>query len=318
MIRIGVDAMGGDHAPQVVVRGAVEAAAELGPERRVVLFGDRDAIVRLLREEGAEESALEIVHTTEVIGFDDNPAVAFVKKADSSITVGFNHLKDGRIDGFASAGNTGAMMAGSMLAIKPVEGVIRPVISTVIPTTDGGRTLLLDVGLNVDCKPEVLYQYGIIGNLFARHVMKVAEPRVGLLNIGEESEKGNHAAKTVYELMASSDEFRFAGNVEAQSLFTGDVADVIVCDGFVGNVVLKQTEGFYHILKGRAVADTFVDSLNYELYGGTPVLGVNATVVIGHGRSSAQAIKNMILQTERMVQSSINTRIAEAFAGCNK
>ena len=314
MIRIGVDAMGGDYAPQAVVKGAIGAAAKVCAECRIVLYGDKERIGAVLAKEGVSETLFDIVHTTEVIGFDDNPAIAFGKKADSSITVGFNHLKEGKIDAFASAGNTGAMLVGSMLAVKAVPGVIRPTISSLAPTSKGGQVLLLDVGLNVDSKPEVLYQYGIIGSLFASYVMQVDSPRVAILNIGEESEKGNLATKAAYELMAATDRFNFVGNVEAKRIFTGEIADVVVCDGFTGNVVLKQAEGFYNILKSRGVEDSFVDALNYEVYGGTPVLGVNGTVMVGHGCSTPLAIENMVLQSEKMIQAEIISKIRDAFA----
>ena len=314
MIRLGLDAMGGDHAPQAIVKGAVAALKELGGDCRVVLYGDRDRIEEVLREENTSPELFDIVHTTEVIGFDDSPSQAFVKKPGSSIAVGFSHLKTGKIDGFASAGSTGAMLVGSMLTVKQTEGVIRPTIAAVVNNVMGGPLMLLDVGLNVDSRADVLYQWGIIGSLYINHVMGVENPRVALLNIGEEREKGDLTARAAHELMASGDDFNFVGNIEGKDIFTGRVADVIVCDGFVGNAVLKQAEGFYSILKKNGVKDGFVDSLNYELYGGTPILGVNGAVVVGHGRSTPLAIKNMVLQTEKMAKADIGVRIKEAFS----
>jgi len=250
-----------------------------------------------------------------VIGFDDHPSQAFVKKPDSSIAIGFSDLKAGEIQGFASAGNTGAMLVGSMLTVKQTEGVIRPTIAGAIGNAKGEPLVLLDVGLNVDSKPEVLYQWGIIGSLYANHVLGLSKPRVALLNIGGEREKGDQTARAAHEMMAAGGDFDFVGNVEGEDIFSGRIADVIVCDGFVGNVVIKQTEGFYSLLKKNGVRDTFVDSLNYELYGGTPILGVNGTVVVGHGRSTPLAIKNMVLQTEKMAKADIGARIREVFAG---
>jgi fatty acid/phospholipid synthesis protein PlsX len=247
-MKIGLDVMGGDFAPEATVSGVIEAAKYVMPGTKIVLFGDKESITGILSRENCPEETFEIVHTTQVIEMGENPAHSFSKKPDSSITVGFNYLREGKIDGFASAGSTGAMMVGSMYSAKPVEGIIRPTISTVIPTEDGGESLLLDVGLNVDCKPDVLYQYGVIGSIYAKTILGIENPRVALLNIGEEAEKGNLVSKATYEMMAGTSEFNFVGNVEAKHLFDKEVADVIVCDGFIGNTILKQTEGFYSIL----------------------------------------------------------------------
>ena len=204
------------------------------------------------------------------------------------------------------------MMVGSMYAVKPIEGVIRPTISSLIPTILGRSGLILDVGLNIDCKPEVLYQYGILGSIYAQSVLGIENPRVALLNIGEEREKGNAQAKATHELMANNNgDFNFVGNIEGTQLFTGKVADVIVCDGFMGNVVLKQAESMYHILKKMGIENAFLDGMNYESVGGTPVLGINAPVVIGHGCSTPLAIKNMILQTERQVKADLASKLKQ-------
>ena len=210
--------MGGDYAPQAVVSGAVLAAGLIAPQSKIVLFGDRPSIEELLAKENFRADAFDIVHTTQVIEMGDNPALTFRQKPDSSIAVGFRHLTEGRIDGFASAGSTGAMMVGCMYTVKQIEGIIRPAISSVIPTIDGGSVMLLDVGLNVDCKPEVLYQYAVIGNLYAQGVLGKKEPRIALLNIGEEKEKGNLQTKAAYELMDGSADFRFVGNIEAKHI----------------------------------------------------------------------------------------------------
>ena len=317
MVKIGLDAMGGDFAPEAAVKGAVMAAEAVGEDSRIVLFGDRDRIIGLLADEGCDASRFDIVPTTEVIEMGDHPAKAFQQKSDSSITVGFGYLAKGAIDGFASAGSTGAMMVGSMYAVKPIEGVIRPTIATSIPTVAGTPVLILDIGLNVDCKPEVLEQYALIGSIYAESVSGVANPRVALLNIGEEATKGNAQSKAAYELMRQSGEagrYNFVGNVEASHIFTGKVADVVVCDGFVGNTMLKISEGFYYINRKMGLGNDFWAGMNYELAGGTPVLGVNAPVPIGHGKSTPLAIKNMILSTENTIRTGLVERLKTAFS----
>lgn len=317
MVKIGLDAMGGDFAPEAAVKGAVMAAEAVGEDSRIVLFGDRDRIIGLLADEGCDASRFDIVPTTEVIEMGDHPAKAFQQKSDSSITVGFGYLAKGAIDGFASAGSTGAMMVGSMYAVKPIGGVIRPTIATSIPTVAGTPVLILDIGLNVDCKPEVLEQYALIGSIYAESVSGVANPRVALLNIGEEATKGNAQSKAAYELMRQSGEagrYNFVGNVEASHIFTGKVADVVVCDGFVGNTMLKISEGFYYINRKMGLGNDFWAGMNYELAGGTPVLGVNAPVTIGHGKSTPLAIKNMILSTENTIRTGLVERLKTAFS----
>lgn len=312
--KIGLDAMGGDYAPEAAVIGAIEACKELHPASRLVLFGNKEAIEAVLERENASKDLFDIVHTTQVIEMGDKSVQAFLSKPDSSLTVGFKHLKAGLIDGFASAGSTGGMMVGCMQAVKLIEGIIRPAISTIVPTlSHGGSSLLLDVGLNIDCKPDVLYQYGIIGSVYAKTVLGIENPRVALLNIGEEREKGNLVTKAAYELMDGSEDFNFVGNVEAKYLCTGKIADVIVCDGFIGNTLLKQYEGFYEMTRSIGIENDFIDRMNYESVGGTPVLGVGAPVIIGHGCSTARAIKNMILQTERTVNSRFVSKLREAF-----
>lgn len=314
MLRIGIDAMGGDFAPSATVKGAIEALEAIADDTRIVLFGDKERIEAVLREENVSAKAFDIVHCSEVIEMQDHPAQTFAKKTDSSIVVGFNHLKEGAISGFASAGSTGAMMVGCMYTVKQIEGVIRPAISTIAPTANGKNMLFLDVGLNVDCKPEVLYQYAIIGSMYAQNVLKMPNPRVGLLNIGEEKEKGNIVTKAAHELMAAGDApFNFVGNVEGKHFFQGDVADVVVCDGFVGNILLKTAESFYEIAQQRGINDAFFNDMNYEVVGGTPVLGINGVVIIGHGRSSATAIKHMILQTEATAKADLVTKLRQIF-----
>ena len=305
--------MGGDFAPEAAVQGAVLALEAIGPDSRIVLFGDEAKIKAVLEAEGCSAERFDIVATTEVIEMGDHPAKAFQAKADSSITVGFGSLAKGAIDGFASAGSTGAMMVGSMYAVKPIEGVIRPAISSIVPTIAGRPALLLDVGLNVDCKPEVLAQYGLIGSIYAEAVLGIGKPRVAVLNIGEEETKGNAQTKATYELLKEDGRINFVGNVEGSYIFTGQVADVIVCDGFVGNTVLKMAEGLYRINKKLGGGNAFWDAMNYENVGGTPVLGVNAPVIIGHGISSARAIKSMILSTEQCIKADLTVKLQHAF-----
>ena len=305
--------MGGDFAPEAAVQGAVLALEAIGPDSRIVLFGDEAKIKAVLEAEGCSAERFDIVAPTEVIEMGDHPAKAFQAKADSSITVGFGYLAKGAIDGFASAGSTGAMMVGSMYAVKPIEGVIRPTISSIVPTIAGRPALLLDVGLNVDCKPEVLAQYGLIGSIYAEAVLGIGKPRVAVLNIGEEETKGNAQTKATYELLKEDGRINFVGNVEGSYIFTGQVADVIVCDGFVGNTVLKMAEGLYRINKELGGGNAFWDAMNYENVGGTPVLGVNAPVIIGHGISSARAIKSMILSTEQCIKADLTVKLQHAF-----
>ena len=305
--------MGGDFAPEAAVQGAVLALEAIGPDSRIVLFGDEAKIKAVLEAEGCSAERFDIVATTEVIEMGDHPAKAFQAKADSSITVGFGYLAKGAIDGFASAGSTGAMMVGSMYAVKPIEGVIRPAISSIVPTIAGRPALLLDVGLNVDCKPEVLAQYGLIGSIYAEAVLGIGKPRVAVLNIGEEETKGNAQTKATYELLKEDGRINFVGNVEGSYIFTGQVADVIVCDGFTGNVILKMAEGLYRINKKLGGGNAFWDAMNYENVGGTPVLGVNAPVIIGHGISSARAIKSMILSTEQCIKADLTVKLQHAF-----
>ncbi len=313
MIKIGVDAMGGDFAPEAAVKGAVMALDAVGTDSRIVLFGDEERIRAVLAAEGCPAERFDIVATTEVIEMGDHPAKAFQTKTDSSITVGFVHLAKGAVQGFASAGSTGAMMVGSMYAVKPIDGVIRPTISSVVPTVAGRPALLLDVGLNVDVKPEVLVQYGLIGSIYAESVLGIENPRVALLNIGEEPTKGNAQTKATYEAMKADGKFNFVGNVEGSHIFSGKVADVIVCDGFVGNTVLKMAEGLYRINRAMGADNPFWNAMNYEHVGGTPVLGVGATVIIGHGSSTPLAIKNMILSTERSIKADFPAKLQRAF-----
>lgn len=311
-MKIGVDIMGGDFAPEVVVEGAVDSLAHLSADDELVLFGDEKSILSKLSELGADPSRFRIVPTSEVIEMGDVPSKAFAQKPNSSIAIGFRALKLKGIDGFCSAGNTGAMLVGATYTVGVTPGVLRPALATLLPAVDGRNSVILDVGLNPDTKPEVLVQYGILGSIYAKYVLEIDNPRVRLLNIGEEESKGTPAVKAAYELMREHPGINFEGNIEANNLFREAMADVIVCDGFVGNVLLKQTEAFHHIYKERNFRDSFFDRLDFESIGGTPVVGINANVVIGHGISRRKAIMNMILQTMAVVHVNLAEKIREA------
>lgn len=311
-MRIGLDIMGSDHGPAVVVNAAVMAARELPPAVRLVLIGDPDVIAQGLGANGADAGLFDIVPSQDDITMHDSATKALQTKPKSSISIGFQLLKEGKLDAFASTGNTGAMLVGSVFSVKPIPGVIRPCIPSVVPKVNGNYGILLDVGANADCKPDVLVQFGVLGSLLAEHVYHIKNPKVGLLNIGEEDKKGNAVALAAYGLMKETTQFNFIGNVEGRDLFN-DKADVIVCDGFTGNIVLKAVEAFHDLLEQRGVHEPFFDRFNYENYGGLPVLGVNGNVIIGHGISNEVTIKNMVLFTRELVESQLNDRIRDAF-----
>jgi glycerol-3-phosphate acyltransferase PlsX len=312
-IRIGVDIMGGDQAPVETTLGCIQALGELPASTRLVLLGDRERILPLLREHGVDEKAVDLVHTTEVITYTDAPTKAFSQKPDSSIAVGFRMLKEKSIDAFASAGNTGAMMVGAMFSVKTIPGILRPTISAILPKPHGGVGVLLDVGINVDCKPEMLVQFAMVGSLYAEHVFHIKKPKIGLMNVGEEAEKGDLLSQATHTLLKQAADLHFIGNVEGRDLFN-DRADVIVCDGFTGNVMLKEAESFYWMIKKRGISDPYLDRFNFEDYGGTPLLGVNAPVMIAHGISKARAIKNMVLLSHNVVEARLHDKIAGALA----
>lgn len=311
MIRLGIDIMGGDFAPRETVLGAIMASYKLPENFQLILIGDENIITNTLREEKAEIQKFQIINTTEVIGMSEAPTKAIAQKPDSSIAMGFNLLKDDHIDAFASAGNTGAMLVGAMFSVKAIPGIIRPAISSIVPKENGSIGLILDVGVNADCKPEILQQFGLLGSLLAEHVYNIPTPRVGLLNIGEEEEKGNLLSQAAHQLMKNSSDFNFIGNIEGRDLFN-EAVDVIVCDGFTGNVVLKAAESFYSLLKRRGINDDYFERFNYENYGGTPILGVNSNVIIAHGISKAKAIMNMILLTKEVTEARLSEKVKSA------
>jgi glycerol-3-phosphate acyltransferase PlsX len=311
-MKIGLDIMGGDFAPKATVLGAIAAYKVLSADQKLVLIGDKEQAVSILQENNFSPDHFDFVHTTEVIGMGEHPTKAIVQKPGSSIAVGFKLLKEEGIDAFSSAGNSGAMLVGAMFSVKAIHGILRPAITSFVPKLDGGLGILIDVGANADCKPEYLVQFGVLGSLFAEHIYGINNPRVALINIGEEEEKGNIISQAAYQLMKESQLINFTGNVEGRDLL-GDHADVFVCDGFTGNVILKLAESFYVVSVKRGLKDDFFDRFNYEQYGGSPILGVNAPVVVGHGISTPEAIKNMVLLSKNMVESALTDKIKLAF-----
>jgi glycerol-3-phosphate acyltransferase PlsX len=311
-MKIGLDIMGGDFAPKATVLGAIAAYKGLSAGQKLVLIGDKEQAIAILRENNFNPDNFGFVHTTEVIGMGEHPTKAVVQKPNSSISLGFKLLKEGAIDTFSSAGNSGAMLVGAMFSVKTIPGVLRPAITSIMPKLKGSLGILVDVGANADCKPEFLVQFGLLGSLFAKYVYRIENPRVGLVNIGEEEEKGNILSQAAYPLMKESTQFNFVGNVEGREFFS-DTADVLVCDGFTGNVILKLAESFYEVAHDKGIKDAFYDAFNYEQYGGSPILGVNAPVVVGHGISNPEAIKNMVLLSKNMVESALTDKIKLAF-----
>ena len=312
-MRIGLDIMGGDYAPLETTLGALEAQKVLLDTARLVLIGDEIAARKIITDAGGNVALFDFVHATEVIEMHEHPAKAFQQKQKSSISIGFFLLKEGKLDAFCSAGNTGAMLVGSMFSVKAIPGISRPAISTLVPKENGGIGLLLDVGVNADCKPENLQQFAILGSLYAEHVLHIPNPKVALMSIGEEDEKGNILTKESNQLLRATKGINFVGNIEGRDLFN-DKADVVVCDGFTGNIVLKLAESFYSLLLKRKIRDDYFDKFNFESHGGTPILGVNAPVMIGHGISNAKAINSMLQLTKDVVEVQLSQKITTALS----
>lgn len=312
-MKLGLDILGGDFAPDANIKGALLAHAELSTDVRLVLIGDEGDIKEKLKSLDANVSDFDIVHAPDIITMHDHPTRAIPQKPNSSIAVGFDLLAKNEIQAFASTGNTGAMLVGSIYKINTIPGIIRPCITSAVPAIDGSTSILLDVGSNADCKADVLYQFAVLGSLYVKTVFGKEKPRVALLNIGEEDSKGNLLTVAAHKLMAESDEINFIGNIEGRDIFFAK-ADVIVCDGFTGNVVLKEAEGIYTLMKMRGIKDAYFDRFNYENYGGTPVLGVKGNVIIGHGISNDIAVKNMILHSHEVARSGLAVKINEAFS----
>ncbi len=292
--------MGGDYAPAEAVKGIKSLEAEGHQGLHLLLLGNEVEVSPLVKEAEINESLYTIVHCPEVIGYHDHPVKALKEKLHSSIAVGFGLLARQKADAFISAGNTGAMLVGSMFSLKQIEGLLRPTIATLIPRENNKAGLLLDVGINSDCKPEQLNQFAAIGAAYAGIILGVNDPKVGLLNIGEEEGKGNILAQNTFPLLKENPNIHFIGNVEGRDILE-DKADVIVCDGFTGNVLLKLLESVYPITKRQGIEHPYFDRFHFEQYGGTPVLGVEKPVIIGHGVSGSEAFKNMILLAEKMI-----------------
>jgi glycerol-3-phosphate acyltransferase PlsX len=311
-MKIGIDILGGDFAPDANISGAILAQKELPQDVTLVLIGDQEQILSGLLSRGANPEDFEIVHAPDIITMHDHPTRAIPQKPNSSIAVGFDLLASKNISVFASTGNTGAMLVGSIYKINTIPGIIRPCITSVLPTIDGGNSILLDVGSNADCKADVLYQFALLGSLYSQNVYGVEKPKVALLNIGEEESKGNLLTIATYKLLKESDEINFIGNIEGRDIFSGK-ADVVVCDGFTGNVVLKEAEGIYTLMKKRGIKDEYFDRFNYENYGGTPILGVKGNVIIGHGISNDKAVKSMLMHSFEVAKSGLAIKVNEAF-----
>ncbi len=303
-MNIGIDMMGGDFAPLEAVKGVLEYLTGVNGLANLVLIGNKDQIDPLLVEHKVDTKRLKVVHAEEVIDMHEHPTKALKEKKKSSIAIGFHLLASGKTDAFISAGNTGAMLVGALFSIKAIEGVLRPTISSIIPKENGTTGLLLDVGLNADCKPEQLNQFAVMGSVYAQLILGIDNPRVGLLNVGEEEGKGNILAQATYPLLKENRHINFTGNIEGRDLFM-DKADVMVCEGFTGNVILKLAESLYEISHSQQVTNEYFDRFNFENYGGTPVLGVAKPVVIGHGISKAKSFKNMIRVAQKMIETDV-------------
>jgi len=301
---IGLDMMGGDFAPLEAVKGVLQYLGELNADANLVLIGNKDQMDPLLVEHQIPNNRIKVVHAEELIDMHEHPTKALKEKKKSSIAIGFHLLATGKTDAFISAGNTGAMLVGALFSIKAIEGVLRPTISSIIPKENGTSGILLDVGLNADCKPEQLNQFAVMGSVYAQLILGIDSPRVGLLNVGEEEGKGNILAQATYPLLKENKHINFIGNIEGRDLFM-DKADVMVCEGFTGNVILKLAESLYEISHSQQLTNEYFDRFNFENYGGTPVLGVAKPVVIGHGISRAKSFKNMIRVAQKMIETDV-------------
>jgi len=309
-MNIGIDMMGGDFAPLEAVKGVQLYLSGHNIPATLFLIGDKPSIEKLLAEYKIPGEHINVVHAEQVIDMHEHPTKALKEKQRSSIAIGFHLLSGGKIDAFISAGNTGAMLVGALFSIKALEGVIRPTISSIVPKVNGGTGLLLDVGLNADCKPEQLNQFAIMGSVYAQLILGIDDPKVGLINVGEEEGKGNLLAQATYPLLKENRHINFAGNIEGRDVLMGK-ADVMVCDGFTGNIILKLAESLYEISKQKKVKDEYFERFNFENYGGTPVLGVAKPVIIGHGISGASAFMNMIHLAQIMIEKDVMQKMKE-------
>ena len=313
-MNIAIDMMGGDFAPLEAVKGAAAYLSANTTGIHLTLIGDEAQLKVIIADHPLPENKYSIVHAPQVIDMHEHPTKALKEKKQSSIAIGFQLLAGGQTDAFISAGNTGAMMVGALFSIKTIDGVMRPTIGAYLPREDGTLGLLVDVGLNADCKPENLNQFAVLGSLFAKHILDFDDPKAGLLNLGEEEGKGNILAQAAYPLLKENKQIHFIGNVEGRDILLTK-ADVVVCDGFTGNVVLKLAESIFDIANRRKINDEHFNRFNFEQYGGVPVLGVAKPVIIGHGISHAIAFKNMIRIAHRMLEKDLMGKMKASFLG---
>ncbi len=312
-MNIALDMMGGDYAPLEAVKGIKLFLLNRSEDVKLILIGDEEKIKSLLSEHSINNDNISTVHAAQVIEMHEHPTKALKEKQQSSISIGFHLLASGKADAFISAGNTGAMMVGALYSIKAIEGVFRPAIGAYLPKENGDLSLLVDVGLNADCKPENLCQFALLGSLFAKYILNISNPRVGLINLGAEEGKGNLLTQAAYPALKENKRINFIGNVEGRDLLA-DQCDIYVCDGFTGNVILKLAESIYDIVQRRNIDDEYFNRFNFEIYGGVPVLGVNKPVIIGHGISHAKAFENMILIAKKMHEEGLTDKIRTSFA----
>ncbi|MFT3700815.1 MAG: phosphate acyltransferase PlsX [Agriterribacter sp.] len=312
-MNIALDMMGGDYAPAEAILGVKDYLSTSGNLAHLLLVGDEARLQPLIQEHiSGLANHFTLVHAPQVIDMHEHPTKALKEKQQSSIAIGFHLLATGKADAFISAGNTGAMLVGALYSIKPIEGVSRPTIGAYMPRENGHLGLLLDAGINADCKPENLEQFALLGSLFVQHVWNIEKPKVALLNIGEEEGKGNILAQATYPLLKENNLINFIGNVEGRDILM-DKSDVIVCEGFTGNVILKMAESIYDIIKRRQIHDSYFDRFEFEQYGGVPVLGVNKPVIIGHGISHGPSFKNMILLSQKIIEIELIDKIKKSF-----
>lgn len=310
-MNIAIDVMGGDYAPEAVIDGIIQAIPSLTNKEVILAIGPKEIIDQLLAERNCTSEQIRVIHAEEVIEMGEHPTRALSQKPNSSIGIGFALLKEGKADVFASAGNTGAMMVGSLFSVKTIEGIQRPAIAGFVPQTNGKYAVMLDIGANADCKPEMLAQWALLGSVYYEATTGQSQPRIGLMNIGEEEQKGSMLAQATHALLKENKQLNFIGNLEGKDFFRNK-ADVIVTDGFTGNIVLKMGESIYNIMKEQGMMNEFVENTNYENYGGSPIIGINGNVIIAHGASSPKAIKNMIKLCKSVVESNVCQKIKVA------
>lgn len=312
-MNIALDMMGGDFAPEETIKGVkLFLSDNSDPSVNLTLIGDIDQMSPHFEPGHADSQRIHLVHASDVIEMEEHPTKALKEKPQSSIAIGFHLLATGKTDAFISAGNTGAMLVGSLYSIKAINGVARPAIGAYMPRDNGKTSLLVDVGLNADCKPENLSQFALLGSLFAKYILNFDNPRVALINVGSEEGKGNILCQTAFPLLKENNQINFIGNIEGRDLLMGK-AEVYVCDGFTGNIILKFAESIYDIVQNRKIKDEYFNRFNFEMYGGVPVLGVNKPVIIGHGISTAGAFNNMILMAKKMIDEEFIEKIKSNF-----